>query len=85
MLRPSAPACAGDCHNPLSLAADFPALPRWLVAFPSPDDSAEGIGPGTQLDYITCSHAGLRVFDRWAFKVSESVYGSLRDLPPIAL
>jgi hypothetical protein len=45
----------------------------------------EATGLALLLAYIACSHAGLRVFDRWAYKVSESVYGSLRNLPPDAL
>ena len=44
----------------------------------------EATGLGLLLAYIACSYAGLRVFDRWAYKVSESVYGSLRGLPPDA-
>ncbi len=44
----------------------------------------EATGLGLLLAYIVCSRAGLRVLDRWAYKVSESVYGSLRGLPPDA-
>jgi hypothetical protein len=44
----------------------------------------EVTGLGLLLAYIACSHVGLPVFDRWAYKVSESVYGSLRGLPPDA-
>jgi hypothetical protein len=50
-------------------------LRRFWVGF-------EATGLGLLLAYIACSHARLRVFGLWAYKVSESVYGSLRGLPP---